>query len=963
MSSTLGTVKGQVIIDTRAAIAAYTALRTAHAATLLALNRSSVAFATAGTVAGGGALALAAGLGVAIKKAADFEKQLDFFGAVSASTQAEMAAISEKALQLGQDTVYSAGQIADSFVELGKAGVPAKLIIDGVGDAVAHLGAAADIPLDRAAQIMTAAVQTFSLAGSEAVHVADLLAGAANASIVEVEDLGVSLKYAGGVAAALKIPVGDVVNALALLGQYGIKGSTAGTSLRQILVSLSGTSKKATKELKNLGIITADGSNKFFDSQGNAKSLAEVFQILKDATAGLSNEQKLAAFKTIFNNRALAAALDLTNAGADGFAKMNEELSKTTAAEVSAKRLNNLSGDVEILRGNIDTLLIKAGTPFQDFLRGIVQNVTKVVQAFANLSPETQTLIFKILAFAAAGLAVIAGLAGFISMLFSIGQGIMALVSAFKLLWAGLQIAMVAFRALGIAMVTNPVGLIILGIVALIAAIIWLWNNCEWFKNAVVTVWEAIKTGFSAVVKWFKGLPAWFSNLWNSIKTGAENIWNNIVSFFTVTIPGFFQNAWNTITSGVTSFVEAFLSFWRELPDKVRSWISQLINGIVDWFAQLPYRIGYALGFLLGVASRFILDLHNALVTKAEEIYRGVVEWFQLLPGRVAEFFSTLWANAVSWFTQTRDSVVQKALEIYTGIVDWVQKLPGRVAEFFSELWNNIVNWLTNTVSIAKEKAAAIYTAIVNWVQGLPSKIAEFFSGMYNQARNALSNLWATAKDFGANIYNGLVDWVKKIPGAVQDAVGNAIQAFKDMVSRAFNAAKDFASGLWDGFKQGLGINSPSFIEKQMVQITRVVGEETSQLRGQVRKVQYLGSKLTSIPTMSPTDQSLVGGYAASWVAQLTTEADKLRALQAQANSLSFTPMGPTVTAPTSLDPVALAQALSAAGVGSSPSYDTEITVNSPPGMSPDQLAQAIARRWSYSVSSGSIPSPAPVSG
>jgi TP901 family phage tail tape measure protein len=961
--STLGTIKGQVIIDTRAAIAAYTALRTAHAATILALNRSSLAFAAAGTVAGAGAVALAAGLGVAIKKAADFEKQLDFFGAVSASTQAEMAAISEKALQLGQDTIYSAGQIADSFVELGKAGVPAKLIIDGVGDAVAHLGAAADIPLDRAAQIMTAAVQTFSLAGSEAVHVADLLAGAANASIVEVEDLGVSLKYAGGVAAALKIPVGDVVNALALLGKYGIKGSTAGTSLRQILVSLTGTSKKATKQLEELGIITADGSNKFFDSQGNAKSLAEVFQILQDATAGLSNEQKLAAFKTIFNNRALAAALDLTKAGADGFAKMNEELSKTTAAEVSAKRLDNLSGDVEILRGNIDTLLIKAGTPFQDFLRGIVQNVTKVVQAFANLSPETQTLIFKILAFAAAGLAVIAGLAGFIRMLFSIGQGIMALVSAFKLLWAGLQIAMVAFRALGIAMVTNPVGLIILGIIALIAAIIWLWNNCEWFRNAVVAVWEAIKTGFSAVVEWFKGLPAWFNNLWNSIKTGAENIWNNIVSFFTVTIPGFFQNAWNTITSGVTSFVDSFLTFWRELPEKVKSWVSQLVNGVIDWFAQLPYRVGYALGFLLGVAVGWIINLHNAIVTKVSEIYQAVVNWFQLLPGRVAEFFSILWANAVNWFTQTRDSVIQKALEIYNGVVDWVQKLPGRVSEFFSQLWNNIVNWLTRTVNTAKEKAIAIYTAIVNWVQGLPGRIGEFFSEMYNKARNALSNLWTAAKDFGANIYNGLVEWVRKIPGAVQDAVGNAIQAFKDMVGRAFNAARDFASGLWEGFKNGLGINSPSFIEKQMVQITRVVGEETGQLRGQVRKVQYLGSKLTSIPTMSPNDQSLVGGYAASWVAQLTTEADKLKALQAQADSLSFTPIGPSMTAPATFDPTALAQALASAGVGSSASYDTEITVNSPPGMSPDQLAQAIARRWSYSVSSGSIPSPAPVMG
>jgi len=963
LSGTLGTIKGQVVIDTRAAIASYTALRAAHAATLLAMTRSSMAFAAAGTVAGAGALAIAAGLGIAINKAADFEKQLDFFGAVSASTQEEMAAISEKALQLGQDTIYSAGQIADSFVELGKAGVPAKTIIEGVGDAVAHLGAASDIPLDKAAQIMTAAVQTFSLAGSQAVHVADLLAAAANASIVEVEDLGTSLKYAGGVAAALKIPVDDVVNALALLGQYGIKGSTAGTSLRQILISLSGTSNKATNELKKLGIITKDGTNQFFDAQGNAKSLSEVFQILQNATAGMSNEQKLAAFKIIFNNRALASALDLTAAGADGFAKMNGELSKTTAAEVSAKRLDNLSGDIEILRGNIDTLLIKAGTPFQTFLRGIVQQVTKVVQAFADLSPETQSLIFKILAFAAAGLAVIAGLAGFISMLFSIGRGIMALVSAFKLLWAGIQIVATAFRILSVAMFTNPVGLIIVGIIALIAAIIWLWNNCEWFRNAVTAVWEAIKTGFSAVVDWFKGLPAWFSNLWNNIKNGAINIWNSILNFFTVTVPQFFQKAWNTITSAVSNFINSFLTFWQELPGKVSTFTSNLINSVVLWFQQLPNRVGYALGYLLGTAVRFFLDIHNAIVNKSKEIYDGVVLWFQLLPSRVAEFFSNLWASVVNWFTRTKDDTIQASVNIYTGVVDWLSKLPGRVADFFINLWNTVVNWMSNTANTAKNKAAEIYNSIVSWVQQLPGKIQSFFLDMYNKAVTALNNLWTSARDFSGRVYQGFIDGVQKIPGAVSDAIGNAIQAFKDMVGRAFNAAKEFAAGLWNGFKDGLGINSPSFIEKQMVQITRVVGQETSQLRGQVRKIQGLGNSLTNIPTMSPTDQSLVGGYAESWVNQLAVEANKLRALQTQASTLVspsvFTPLSPSSN---STDPLALAQALKAAGVGDV-TYDTQIDVQSTPGMSPEQLAQAIARRWSYSVSSGSIPSPAPVSG
>src|ERR1044071_5958178 len=244
-----------MILDVKQALASYTAARAAHVSTVTALSTGAGALTSVGqgmAVAGAG---LAVGIGVAVNAAADFERKLDYFGAVSNSTQEEYDAIRQKALELGKDTIYSAGQIADSFVELGKAGVSATDIIGGVGEGVAALGAAADIPLDTAATIITSAVQSFGLGADQAVEVADKLAGAANASIVDVQDLGVSLKYAGGVASALGIQFDDVNTALALLGKYGIRGSTAGTSLRQTLISLGGATAKAEGELKALGII------------------------------------------------------------------------------------------------------------------------------------------------------------------------------------------------------------------------------------------------------------------------------------------------------------------------------------------------------------------------------------------------------------------------------------------------------------------------------------------------------------------------------------------------------------------------------------------------------------------------------------------------------------------------------------------------------------------------------------
>ena len=483
MSGSLGTIRGQMLLDVNQAIASYTAARLAHLQTVTALRTGGGALMAAGAGIAAMGAGMLAGLMVAVNASADFERRMSYVGAVTGATTEQMDALRTKAIQLGQDTIFSAGQIADSFVELAKSGVTTEDIIGGIGQAVAALGAAADIPLDTAANIIMAAVQTFQLGADQAVHVADLLAGAANASIVDVQDLGVSLKYVGGIASALNIPIESVADALALLGTYGIKGSTAGTSLRQILVSLTGATKPATAMLKELGIITEDGSNKFFDAAGSAKPLAEIFQILQDATRGLSDEQKVAAYRTIFQNRALAAALDLTKSGAKGFADMNAQISQTTAWDVSQKRLNNLSGDIEILRGNIETLAITQGSQLQAFLRGLVQGITQMVQWFTNLDASTQGTIIRIVAITGVVLTVV----GVFGMFAGAVLNMISLAIRLKDAWLLFKTAQTAVTAgtwaMNAAFLANPITWIIIAIVALVAAFIYLWKNNEGFRN------------------------------------------------------------------------------------------------------------------------------------------------------------------------------------------------------------------------------------------------------------------------------------------------------------------------------------------------------------------------------------------------------------------------------------------------------------------------------------------------
>lgn len=896
MAGTLGTIRGQIALDVKSALAGYVALRAANAATVYALSRSSAAFIATGKAMVGAGFVVAAGFGVAIKAAADFERQLDFFGAVTNSTEAQMEAVRKKAIQLGQDTIFSAGQIADSFVELGKAGVSANQIIDGVGDAVAHLGAAADIPLDRAAQIMTSAVQTFSLSAKDAVHVADLLTGAANASIVEVEDLGVSLKYVGGVAAAISLPIGDVIDALSLLGKYGIRGSTAGTSLRQILVSLSGTSKKASVELKKLGIITKDGSNQFFTAKGQAKPLAQIFQVLEDHTKGLTEAQRLAAFKIIFNNRALAAASVLSRQGAKGFAAMNKEISKTTAADVSAKRLDNLSGDIEILRGNLETLFIQAGTPFQEFLRGIVQGVTRLVQLWGNLSADTQTNILKIVAAFAGFMIIMGGVNLFIGLVLKFANHLLLLWDALKLVGGALKAVGLAFKALGVAMASNPFGLIVIAIIALVVLFVILYKKSETFRNAVNRLVASFLEGWHQIVNFFKGLPAFFSRAWTAIRNGFTSGWDSIVTFFTVTIPGWFTSMVNTITTTITGWWNGFIAFWVALPGVLGNAALAAVNAVVSFFAQLPYRIGFIIGFMIGLAIRLYVQLYTFLVQTTINIYNGIVNWFALLPGRIMAFFTMLWTGSVALWNTLQANLIRITAAIYIGVVNWFAALPGRVLAFLTSLWARAVALWNSLRATVVAAAGALYRGVINFFAQLPGRVAQFFQNLVTRSIAIFHNMVSTAGRIAHEIVSAITGGIEALPDLVGGIFDRVLGAFHDMVSRAFDAARDFAGGLWDGFKKGLGINSPSFIEKQMVQITKVVHEETNQLRGQVKAVQTLGNRLTKIPTLEPVDQTMVTNLAKTAAKQA---ADKLAQLQSMQRDLQRT--ASDITAPIAL--------------------------------------------------------------
>lgn len=370
----------QVSGPARAAAGALGAIEMAAGRSIGVLTSLAGAAAkTAAALAAVGTGAAAAFAASSVQTAASFEKQISAIGAVSGLVGDQLKQVADLALELGKATSFSATESAQGIEELIKAGVRMQDVMGGAAKASLDLAAAGGVSVKEAAELMSNAMNAFSISGERAAHVADIIAGAANASAIDVNEFKFSLASVGAVAATVGVSFEDTATAIALLGNAGIKGSDAGTSLKTMLLNLQPATKEQKKAFQELGLITADGANKFFTAEGRAKSLAEIAGVLQEATKNMTEQQKLATLEVLFGTDAIRAAAILTKAGAAGFRDLAGAMGAVAATDVAEQRLDNLAGSLEKLGGSWETVRIKMGRPFLPILKRGVDALTEAL--------------------------------------------------------------------------------------------------------------------------------------------------------------------------------------------------------------------------------------------------------------------------------------------------------------------------------------------------------------------------------------------------------------------------------------------------------------------------------------------------------------------------------------------------------------------------------------------------------
>lgn len=318
----------------------------------------------------------------AIKAGSDFESQMSRVQAISGATGSEFDKLKDQAIQLGADTAFSSSQAAEGMENLAAAGFTTSEILDAM-PGLLDLAAASGEDLAASSDIAASTLRGFGLEAADAAHVADVLAANANKTNSSVADTGEAMKYVAPLARAVGLSLEETAAAIGIMANAGIQGAQAGTTLRGSISRLSSPTKEMSECMDSLGI-------SFYDSEGKMKSLSEQIRMMKDATAGMTDEQKNNVLVTLYGQEALSGMLALMNEGDGALTELTHAYENCDgSAKAAAETMqDNLSGALDQLSGSAETLGIvfyeSVSESLKETAKSATDSINNITEAFKN---------------------------------------------------------------------------------------------------------------------------------------------------------------------------------------------------------------------------------------------------------------------------------------------------------------------------------------------------------------------------------------------------------------------------------------------------------------------------------------------------------------------------------------------------------------------------------------------------
>ena len=607
-------------------------------------------------------------------------------------------------------------------------------------------------------------MEQYNIDAAETGNVLGLITKKGQETGISVDTLMDSLQKNGATFKEMGLNMVQSTNLLAQFEANGVNADTAVAGLR-----------------KSIKAYTDEG-----------KSVDEALALTIDSIKNASSEtEALSIAQEVFGTKGAAEMATAIREGRIDLESLSSSMEEYgTVVEDTFNATQDPWDEAKVATNNLKLAAADLGTTIlgslQPTITKIVNKIKEFTQWFKNLNQSQKETIIKVAA-------VVAAIGPALIIFGKVATTISTIISVVGKIGPAVKAAKAAFSAFNAVLAANPIILVVTAIVAVIAILVTLYKKCEWFRNGVNAIWEAIKNAFFAAwdgIKTFftETLPNAFNTVVNFIKSNWQALlllivnpfagafkllydncgaFREFVDNFVQNIKQFFQNLWNGIVSIFQGVGQWFIARFTE----AYKGVTGVFATIGQWFGARWQDIKNALAT---VASWFLTMFTNAY-TNVKNVFALIGQWF----GARWQDIKNALATVASWFLTMFTNAYTNVKNVFSAIGSWfgarwteiktaLSAVPSWFGTQFQNAWTNIKNAFANVTSFFSSLWEKIKGCFVNVGVKIGSAIGDAFKSAINSCLSAIEGV--VNKFIG--MINGVIDVINEIPGVSLGKIG-----------------------------------------------------------------------------------------------------------------------------------------------------------------------------------------------